>query len=76
MNLTESDYCDLLSLFDYVGKKFSNWEETAANWGLNINEPLNFPVGSLYAKDYDQAGTEYWFYDGVLSYGDLVRFAR
>ena len=72
MHFTESDYSDLLSLFDYVGKKFSEWEEIAANWGLSINEPFNFPVGSLYAKDCDQAGAEYWFYDGVLSYGVYV----
>ena len=67
--LTEADYNSLSLLFDYAGKNFRNWEEIDTNWGLRINEPLNFPVGGLYAKDYDQAGTEYWFYDGVLSYG-------
>lgn len=66
---TEADYKSLSLLFDYVGKKFKNSEEIDRNWGLRINEPLNFPVGGLYAKDFDQAGTEYWFYDGVLSYG-------
>ena len=72
MNLTEPDKSDLLSLFDYVGKKFKHYEDIAPNWGLEINETLDFPVGYLYAKDYDQAGTEYWFYDGVLSYGVYV----
>ena len=70
--LTEADYNSLSLLFDYAGKNFKNWEEIYTNWGLRINEPLNFPVGGLYAKDYDQAGTEYWFYDGVLSYGVYV----
>ena len=70
--LTEADYNSLSLLFDYIGKNFKNWEEIYTNWGLCINEPLNFPVGGLYAKDYDQAGTEYWFYDGVLSYGVYV----
>ncbi len=70
--LTEADYNSLSLLFDYTGKNFKDWEEIGTNWGLRINEPLNFPVGGLYAKDYDQAGTEYWFYDGVLSYGVYV----
>lgn len=70
--LTDADYNSLSLLFDYVGKKFKDWELIDTNWGLRINEPLNFPVGGLYAKDYDQAGTEYWFYDGVLSYSVYV----
>lgn len=55
MNLAEPDNSDLLLLFDYIGKKFSSWEEIGTNWGLKINESLNFPAGGLYAKDYDQA---------------------
>lgn len=69
---TEADYNSLSLLFGYVGKEFKSYEEIDRNWGLRINEPLNFPVGGLYAKDYDQAGTEYWFYDGVLSYGMYI----
>ena len=72
MNLTEPDNSELLGLFNYVGKKFNQFEQIDTNWGLHINETLNFPAGILYAADYDQAGTEYWFYDGVLSYGVYV----
>ena len=72
MDVTEHAKKELLSLFGYVGKKFEYWEEIDKNWGLKINEPLNFSVGTIYAKDYDQAGTAYWFYDGVLSYGMYV----
>lgn len=72
MDFAELNKNDLLSLFNYVGKKFNRWEELDTNWGLDINEPINFPVGVLYAKDYDQAGTNYWFYDGVVSYGMYV----
>ena len=72
MNLTEADKNEFLLLFDYVGKKFNHWDELDSNWGLKVNEFLNFPVGTLYAKEYDQAGIEYWFYDSVLSYGMYV----
>lgn len=64
----ETDYNSLYLLFDYVGKKFNDWAPIDTNWGLDIYEPLNFPVGGLYATDHDQAGTEYFFYDGVLTY--------
>jgi len=72
MNVTESDNSELLALFNYVGKKFNHFEQIDTNWGLRITEALNFPAGVFYAADYDQAGTEYWFYDGVLSYGVYV----
>jgi len=63
---------ELLALFNYVGKKFDHYEQIDTNWGLNITEALGFPAGVLYAADYDQAGTEYWFYDSLLSYGVYV----
>ena len=72
MNLTEPDNRELSALFNYVGKKFKHFEQIDTNWGLHITEVLNFPAGVLYAADYDQAGTEYWFYDGALSYGVYV----
>jgi len=72
VNLAEPDNSELSALFDYVGKKFKNFEQIDTNWGLHVSEALDFPAGVLYAADYDQAGTEYWFYDGVLSYGVYV----
>ena len=61
-----------MALFDYVGRKFDQFEQIDTNWGLHITGALGFPAGILYAADYDQAGTEYWFYDGALSYGVYV----